>query len=167
MASLAALGNMPLVRDWELCRSLNCRERLEAPGFQDPLFLRLWLGQFKGDATGMFAMRTFLWRGGRVLDLFRLSDDDVIAQLADLLASGCVHVHTQPRRAARAGGGSSGTSATQTPVPFPMSQQPKPPPQERQPEAADPATFPINLDGPAQVAALMSAAAQGVPFCPE
>jgi len=115
----------------------------------------------------MFAMRTFLWQGGTASVLFRLSDDEVIDQVADLLASGRVHVHTTPLPAARAGSGASGASATQTPIPFPLTPQPKASSQERTPGPTDPSTFPLNLDGPAQTAALMSAAAQGVPFCPE
>jgi hypothetical protein len=157
---------MPLVRDWELCRSHSCGDRLRVSGLHDPLVSRQWLRQFKGDPAGMFAMRTFLWQGGTAWHLFGLSDDEVINQLAHLLTSGRIHVHTQARPAARAGGGASSASKTQTSVPFPLTPQPKPTPQEK-PQAADPSTFPMNLDGPAQANALMSAAAQGVPFCPE
>jgi hypothetical protein len=157
---------MPLVRDWELCRNHSCGDRLRVSSLRDPLFARRWLRQFKRDPAGLSAMRTFLGQGEGARPLFGVSDDDAIDQLADLLASGLIHIHTQPLPAARAGSGSSDTFAAQTPVPFPLTPQPKPTPQQAQPPA-EPSTFPMNLAGPAQAAALMSAAAQGVPFCPE
>ena len=155
---------MSMVRDWKFCQNSICRDRQQVSGLRDPSFSRQWLQQFKGDPGGMFSLRALLSQEDRKLDRFRMSDDDVLNQVAKLLASGRLHVHAQ---ASRSGGGSAGASEPETSAPFPLGERRKWRPEPRQPEVTDPSTFSDGLDGQAQSAALLSAAAQGVPFCPE
>ena len=155
---------MSMVRDWEFCRDSSCRDRQQVSGLRDASFSRQWLRQFKGDAGGMFILRTLLSQEDRTLDRFRTSDDDILNHVAKLLASGRLHVHAQANRPS---GGSAGASEPETSVPFPLGERRKWRPEPRQPEVTDPSTFSGELDNQAQSAALVSAAAQGVPFCPE
>jgi hypothetical protein len=124
---------------------------------RDPFLAKLWLRQFKGDAAGMFDLRTLLYEAGNRTGFSRLSDEQVFESVAALLSSGMLHVHA---------------SATQiTPVPLstgkapaaatPFLAPPKPVSASPAAQPDDPATFSSNVSGPVQAAALMSA------FCPE
>ena len=98
--------------------------------------------------------------------IHRMSDDEVIDAVADLLASGLLHVHTQPVRVISA----AGSAVPEAPklVPFPLSERK---PREQtiaypEPTKEDPPTFSSDIDVAAQAATLVAAAAQGAPFCP-
>jgi len=145
---------------------MNCQSRQQVSGLRDPAFARQWLRQFQGDSAGLSFLRKFLPPEDRIL--VRTSDDEVLNRLSKLLASGGLHVHALAGPAAGgASGGGAGGATAEASVPFPLADRRKWAPESKQAQAADPATFPDDLDGQQQTAALMSAAAQGVPFCAE
>jgi hypothetical protein len=92
-----------------------------------------------------------------------MTDEDVIEQCADLLVAGRLHVHAPPE---------PDTSTTLVapppgkPVPFPLSERNRKSVSSK-PPAHDPPTFPAGAKLNAQAAALIAAAAQGAPFCPQ
>lgn len=153
---------MPKVRDWEFCQSSGCAGVQQVSGLQNTSFSRQWLRQFKGDAASMLVLRTIMLQD-RAVDRFRASDDQVLDSVARLLVSGRFHVHTPAAPAAA----SSPAAGPETAVPFPIGERKKWRPDSRKPELADPSTFSDDLDGHLQSSALLSAAAHGVPFCPE
>lgn len=118
---------------------------------------------FKRDAVGMSALRAIVGNatGGT---LWRRSDDQVIAAVADMLARGDVHFHdrfapyTPPEVL-------TNRVTPRDPLPAPPSRAAervvyRPPP------PMDPPTFPDTLDFDSQAAVLLAAAASGAPFCP-
>jgi hypothetical protein len=93
----------------------------------------------------------------------RMADDTVLAQLAELLISGRLHIHARKMETHAAGGATS--SQEKSAVAFPLGGHlPRRP--EPAPQFADPPSFPPKANLPAQAAALVAAAAAGIPFCP-
>jgi len=97
-----------------------------------------------------------------LLPASRMADDTVIEQIADLLIADRLHIHAREMETFAAGGtGGSGQS-----VAFPLAER-----QSREtappPPVADPPTFTSKVDPSAQAAALVAAASEGRPFCPE
>lgn len=108
--------------------------------------------------------REYLTRYSNDPESFRLTDHQVLDRLAALLYSRRIVVVVRQER-------SSGqpNAKSQSPAPaFPLSERPvrgssasSPPP------ASDPPTFYPNIEAAAQASALVAAAAEGKPFCPE
>jgi hypothetical protein len=126
-----------------------------------------WLKQLGfSHPEAMVGVRTYLGRISDDTESFRLSDHDVIEKMAALLYSRKVVIVARDE-----GGGSKGSApnAAAPVVAFPLSQR-----NSRAPSAAakpapvsEPATFDPKLDAVVQAAALVAAAAEGKPFCPE
>jgi hypothetical protein len=110
--------------------------------------------------------REYLARFSDDPECFRLSDHEAIERMAALLYSRKVLLVVREQ-----GGGSKGSAppAPATPVAFPLSERvtrtssvsPKPA------TVDDPPTFNPRLNAAMQAAALVAAADQGKPFCPE
>jgi hypothetical protein len=126
-----------------------------------------WLAGMAGDAFMMISLRKIAAEHGYDR-LDRLSDQDVIRTIAEKIAGGslklCDRNWSAPQSVATTQGAAPAPADAFKPFPI----------QERvrqsassAPAATDPPTFADNLNVAAQVRALASAAAQGVPFCPE
>jgi hypothetical protein len=149
---------------WEFCRKRDCRDRETVSRLQDRSSARLWLQQFETGVHKAIAMRTLLWQESSAWPLSRMSDEEIVDRVADLLVSGRIHVHVQPVNPVSAGG----SAPSEPEAPFPLSErQPRSQAVASSPPVSDPPTFPADLDGGAQAAALVAAAASGQPFCPE
>jgi|GEM_PF-4174844 len=102
--------------------------------------------------------------------LSRLDDVSVIRIVAGKIASGalraCDSNWSSPRFVVAAGPVAE-EADDETAKPFPIEERTKPASVAAAPAAAEPSTFANGLNVPAQAHALASAAAQGVPFCPE
>ena len=160
--------------DWEFCRHFNCVGIRQIAGLRDPFASRQWLQRFSGDPASMATLRTLLRQGERATSVHRMSDQEVIGQVCDWLACGRLHVHSKSEFASASRGGAAaadeaGKPQPETAVPFPLSDRRAPAKGDtgRSKPATEPATFSDAMDGHAQAAALLSAAGQGVPFCPE
>jgi hypothetical protein len=150
---------------WEFCRERDCRDRETVSRPRDRSSARQWLQQFETGVHKALAMRTLLWEEGSGWPLSRMSDEEIMNRIADLLVSGRLHIHVPPARPVSAGG----SAASEPEAPFPLSERQPPRTQAVASSApvSDPPTFPSDLDGSAQAAALVAAAASGQPFCPE
>jgi hypothetical protein len=149
---------------WEFCGERDCPDVETVSRLEDRSSARQWLQQLETGAHKTLAMRALLWQESSGWPLSRMSDEEIIDQIAELLVSGRLHVHVQPARRV-----SAASSAVSEPVvPFPLSER-KPRPQAVAYSApvSDPPTFPSDLDGAAQASALVAAAASGQPFCPQ
>jgi hypothetical protein len=81
-------------RRWETYRQGECAQCRLAATLRDRASARDWLQQFKSDAMAMASLRQMLAQEkGVPLRLDRASDDDVLEQAAQCLASGLWHVH--------------------------------------------------------------------------
>jgi hypothetical protein len=98
-------------------------------------------------------------------EAFRVTDHQVLERMAGLLHSRRVVVISREDRAA----GAAPTAAQTSAPAFPLSQraQRETAPSTPAQQSADPSTFSPNTDQTAQAAALVAAAADGKPFCPE
>ena len=127
-----------------------------------------WLAGLAGDAFMMISLRKIAAEHGYDR-LDRFSDQDVVRTIAEKIASGalklCDRNWSAPQSAATTQG--AAPAPTEAFKPFPMEERVRQTGSSSAPPATDPPTFADNLNVPAQVRALASAAAQGVPFCPE
>ena len=151
------------VEGWRLCTRHSCRDAGIVSFSGDASRARGLLLTFKRDAFGMSALRVIVSNasGGT---LWRRSDDQIIAAVADMLVRGDVHMHDR--------------FAPYTPPEVltnrvkPRDPLPSPPPRAaervvyRPPPTIDPPTFPDTLDADSQAVVLLAAAAAGAPFCP-
>jgi hypothetical protein len=118
-----------------------------------------FLTRFKGDAAAMARLRGLIAQRSAAGDLSRVSDDQILAQVAGMLGSGELVA------------GYRGQEAIQLPeaaaeaAPAPASTPP--PPQTRERQEPDPPTFEAQHDGAGQAQTLSMAASSGVPFCEE
>ena len=152
-----------LLGDWEFCRKRDCRHSELASHLGDRVNARQWLRHFKIDIDKMRAMRTLAWRENSSWSLSRMSEEEVIGQIAELLSRGRLHVHAHtPETVPPPSSYSSGAPASP-----PVYQRPAPPDATYREPASDPPTFPADIDAAAQAATLAAAAASGQPFCPE
>jgi hypothetical protein len=158
---------------WEFCRAPGCRERVSIYAPLDRFSAREWLKQSQKDVLKMLHMRTLLSQE-RARDLSGMSDEEVIDQIAELLVSGCLHIHGQPvRPVTLTGGGSQGSTTSakteaEKPVPFPLSERrSRMPTVSSRERAVDPdqPTFSSNTDFAAQAATLVAAAHGGAAAC--
>jgi hypothetical protein len=117
----------------------------------------LILAQFRGDPSAMRDLRALLAESGSGLSNRRLTDEQVLAGVGHMLASGeLLLVREWPML-----GGSGQTEASSQdeapPAPAPAS-----PSKSQAPENP---SLPPNTDGAAQAAVLAAAAESGTPFC--
>jgi hypothetical protein len=118
---------------------------------------QLILAQFRGDPSAMRDLRALLSESGSGLSNRRLTDEQVLAGVGHMLASGdLLLVRDLPML-----GGSGQTEAASQdqapPAPAPAS-----PSKSQAPENP---SLPPNTDGAAQAAVLAAAAESGTPFC--
>jgi hypothetical protein len=135
----------------------------DAIEFSDRRSALLFLLPFKSDAQFMWGLRYLLaeWNQGYALSL--LGDQEVLEEIAWLLASRELWV----KRKYDAVGAASATQAAATqPQPVPL---PPPPPKSSAPPEPEPeeAVFLPNIDAAAMAAVLQEAAQSGKPFCEE
>jgi hypothetical protein len=108
--------------------------------------------------------REYLTRFTEDPETFRLTEQQAMERLAVLLHSRRTVVIAREYRAA---GGRPSASTEPAPA-FPLSERaPKAPAVTYQPPVNDPPTFNSDIDAAAQANALVAAAADGKPFCPE
>ena len=145
--------------DWELCRKLDCRDRKSVSFAGDQFRARQWLQSSKSDVFKMLAMRDLLLQERIGSDPARLSDDQVINQIAELLISDRLHIHVQPM----------GRTLGPTSIPIasgPVKPKVAAPPSRKPPTMDDPPTLPSDIDFAAQAATLVAAANSGAAVCP-
>jgi hypothetical protein len=147
-------------------------EFLHAPELPKPLSFAssedalTWLKQLTFQHPELMARcREYLSRSSDDPENFRLTDSQAIERLAVLLHTRRVVVIAREFR----GGGGTPTASAAAPGPaFPLSERaPRPATVSQPAPAGDPATFSSNVDPTAQSNALVAAAADGKPFCPE
>jgi len=81
-------------QQWELFRRGECKECQPLTRLRDRFAARQWLQQFRGNSMCLSALRHLLSRESSVsLRLDRATDDDILEQAAQLLATGLWHVH--------------------------------------------------------------------------
>jgi hypothetical protein len=158
---------LPLDSDrWNFCRETGCRDEDRVWLVQDRLRIQLWLSRFKRDAAVMSAMRALLTSERRPWPLDRMTDEDVIDQIAGLLLLCRLHLHVQmatqvavgiaPKGSAKSGGDDTFAAPLRAPVPT-----------RTQPTEAEAPIFSSGVDPVAQAAVLTAAAQSGQPFCPQ
>ena len=126
----------------------------------------LWLKDLAyQDSALVSRLRTFLNRYSGDPEYYRLTDHQAMERLSILLYRGSFVIAV---RRPPAGGGKP-TPATQSGAPaFPLSERSsRGPSDDTASTPADAPTFSSDLDGNAQAGALVAAAADGKPFCPE
>jgi hypothetical protein len=154
---------MPWLGDWNFCRKIDCQDEAGAWRPKDNLAAQDFLQQYRTDADKMFAMRAMVWEEGFSFSLPWMSDDEIIEQAAALISFSRVHIHTYV--AAPVAIGTTGATPAGGGPAFPIgARKAAPPPSDVAP--SDPPTF-SNIDAGVQAAALMAAAAAGLPFCSE
>ena len=145
--------------DWELCRKLDCRDDKSVSFAGDLFHARQWLQSSKSDIFKMLAMRDLLLQERIGSDPARMSDDQVINQIAELLISDRLHIHVQPME------------RTVAPTSIPIASGPAKPkaapsPTRKLPTMDDLPTLPPDIDFAAQAATLVAAADSGAAVCP-
>jgi hypothetical protein len=143
--------------DWELCQKFNCHSTVSFAN--NPFQARQWLQHSKADVFKMLAMRDVLLQRHIRSSLFRMSDDEVINQVAELLASDRLHIHVQSMMQTTA------PTAIQA-SPVTVRQKSAAPPPRKAGSMDDPPTLPTDIDFGAQAATLVTAANSGAAFCP-
>lgn len=157
---------------WEFCTKSDCPDRDLPYPWQVNILVRLWLQQSCKDPLKMQTLRGLLQQRQIGIQLPRMSDELVVDQIAELLASGKMHLHARGSTEAvfvqdEAPGPPAKPKFAEQEAAFPLTdRQPSPQPAPSEP-TSDPPTFSPSLDGAAQAAALSAAAAGGQPFCPE
>ena len=157
---------------WEVHRGSECHACKPVFGLRDRFWARQWLQQFKGDALAIRAIRDLLSNQSTSGTLSRMSDDDAIAQMANLLSCGTWHVHTQAVEAARAGGAGAGKPAEAIPEEMVHAPEVRRLPargrsSERSMPVEETASLPRTADEAAIATSLRRAADHGIPFCEE
>jgi hypothetical protein len=147
-------------------------EFLQALELPRPLFFATpedalkWLRKITSQRPEMLIrFREYVSRYLSEPEAFRVTDQQVLERMAGLLHSRRVVVISREDRAAGAA-----PTAAQTAAPaFPLAERaPREAPVTTSPQqAVDPSTFSPDTDQNAQAAALVAAAADGKPFCPE
>jgi len=118
-----------------------------------------FLAARKGNIAGMTLLRRLLRESGRRIDVYRLTEDQVVEEIARLIWSGEIELGSG--RTWDLGGASKVQAGA--PAAPPAASQPSSGSRAPEPESA---TFPPGLNGATQAATLIAAAASGAPFCP-
>ena len=145
--------------DWELCRKLDCRDGKSVSFAGDLFHARQWLQSSKSDVFKMLAMRDLLLQERIGSNPARMSDDQVINQIAELLTSDRLHIHVEPMEMT--------LGPTSVPIASgPAKPKAAPTATRKLPTMDDLPTFPSNIDFAAQAATLVAAADSGAAVCP-
>jgi hypothetical protein len=131
----------------------------EITNFGDGKSSQQLLAQFKNDFFAISRLRSLLNESRQWIDVSRLTDDQLLAEVARLILSGELGVASVPRQ----------FSIGNSPADRPTSSAPVPaakPLAAGRSDEPDPATFSSSLNALAQAAALAAAAASGAAFCP-
>jgi hypothetical protein len=141
--------------EWWFCQDPNCGSSDRVYGLQAQTLAHVWLQQLKDDPVRIHILRDMV-RSDISLPVFRIGDATLVSRIEHLLSSGRLHLHKKEPEI-------HGSGVQDQQVPFPLS--------DRQPRAAsspppviDPPTFSSKGNLSAQAAALVAAAASGVPF---
>lgn len=160
---------MPPQDNWWPCRDIGCLDRqAKIAGLGDETRVLQWLRGFRPDTSKILKMRSILAAEFGSTELFGMSDEELLPQIARLLISGKCHLHqaNQPFEHSQIPPeGASTNPARSAPVPrsglsFTAVAPFREPP-------FDPPTFLTDIDLQAQAATLLAAAHGGKPFCPE
>ena len=157
------------IQDWWFCARRNCAASNRAPSFGGPLWTRTFLERWTRDWQKGVALRRVLIEAGRGRAVDALTNVEVIEQVALLIERGEIHIHASEAWVHVVEDVSDGRPDAPPPSPaFPLAARSAAQPDSNpQPASDDPSTFASPVDTGAQIAALMSAAQQGAPFCPE
>jgi hypothetical protein len=156
---------MPGLDDPIFCSRPNCPDRDLGVPYHDRAAARQWLEPLSRSFMGMRSLRAVIAAQASGRDSFRLSNQEILNEVSQLLSSGRLHVHSaSPRRS----GGSSGSAAPAESKPVLVApSKPRSGPSAGPALTSDQPTFGSPVDASAQAAALTSAASEGKPFCPE
>ncbi len=150
-------------RKWTICNKPECRYRNVVDSLRTRFSASRWLWQFRNDSEKLTSMRSAISQRPTVPGA-RLSDQEFLDKLADLLATGNLHVHAPEEE--DSGGGGSQTAAVDERPPFPLSERkPRIPPRSSREAVDDPPTLPADCDLAMQGATLTTAADRGAAFC--
>jgi hypothetical protein len=116
------------------------------------------------DSDLMTRMRELLRDHAGDPDSARLTDHQVLERLAGLLSSRRIIVIGREQRTSS---GQPAEKAESSAPAFPLSERATAAPASAPPPPTEPSTFDPNVDAAAQASALVAAAADGKPFCPE
>lgn len=123
------------------------------------MYAGVWLRQLKSDAFKVEELRQLL-AGDSLSLLYRMTDDEILERVANLIGGGFLHVHIRVVEVREDGGSAVQAAVEQAPVPIRR-------------EAARPVVIPesdslaSDADHAAIAGVLKAAAASGVPFCEE
>jgi hypothetical protein len=148
---------------FELLQALELPKPLTFGSYEEALN---WLKSLELSHPHLISgFREYVTRFSEEPESFRLTDHQTLERLAVLLHSRRIVVIA---REYRSGSGQPSASAAPTAPAFPLSERSsRASTASYQPQQNDPATFDSNTDANAQAAALVAAAADGKPFCPE
>ena len=156
----------------QLCWSHDCSTcQISALLPKDPVAAEQWLADLSRDPLAMLSLRQVAAECNHDR-LTQFTNQDVIRTVAREITSGALRAcdqnwATHPFVASSAAPAAD-DAATDSFKAFPIDERKtQSAASAAGPAATDSPTFPENLDVPAQALALASAAAQGVPFCPE
>jgi hypothetical protein len=126
--------------------------------FGDGRSIRQFLSQYKDDPFAIGSLRGLLGETRQSIDVSRLTSDQLLAEIANLILTDRLGVAIAPRSFSIGVNDTDKSGDWQpTPAGAPVSSTPS-----QEPESA---TLPPDLNAVAQAAALRSAAANGTPFC--
>lgn len=132
---------------------------LEITAFSDGKSTQQFLSQFRNNYYAMCGLRALLSESRQWIDASRFTADQVLAEVSRLILAGDLGVALRPYEYYL---GTSSTQLSGAPPPLPASS----PLAASKFEESEPPTFPNDLNGVIQAAALSAAAASGAPFCP-
>ena len=151
---------------FELCWFYECSKCEQIISLKTNLYAEEWLRNAARDPLTMIRLRTLASQCGYG-HLNLLDNHAIIKLIGGLLSSGQVRVCGREKSVERSTATTSAPDKGPEPKAFPLVARQERPAQPLTQKLAEPATFSDHLDGKAQASALASAAAQGVPFCPE
>lgn len=155
------------VQDLELHPGLSCPGGCRTLSeLRDRFSGRVLLRQFKNDGLRMSRLRDLLRRESSSYQLSRMTNDEVIREIADLLSRGSVHVHAKAIRTAPAPASTRTPSGSRAEPPLHPSVALRRSPR-RMSARNGVNTLSTNADERAIVARLKTAAAAGIHFCEE
>jgi hypothetical protein len=153
---------MPGFTDGELCGRLGCSDRQLIS--HDRFYVLQQLASLKSRPEKMIRLRMLLDRQQSAVS--RIPDDIVLAQIANMLTSGRLHLHQRAETDKIASNTPIGGSRSEAVAPPAPAGRPRPPAAVNQPPIVpDTPTFPPNTNFAAQAAVLVAAARAGAPMC--
>lgn len=147
------------------CLAYECSRCKQSEWLRNKSSAREWLSQFQTDPSNMMYLRTLAAKCGyNRLNL--LDNQGVVDLLAADIASGWLRACDRTQETYSVGSTAADAPPPDTtPKPFPLSDRATRATSSQVQPAPEPSTFPPNLDGAAQAAALAAAASSGKPFC--